>query len=103
MKMQWVLRILVLIMVIAAVEVAALRRSGVTPLAEEGVLSKLPEARSLLEKEKVALQKGIVAVRHVKVSRRRYKDVSVIGITGREIALAVLDGAGRFHVVRGLK
>jgi hypothetical protein len=101
--MRWAVTLIALVMVIGVVEVAGVRRGEATLLTEESVLGRLPEARSLLQGEKVALQKGVVAVRQVRVSRRRYKDVAVMGITGREIALAVLDRDGKFHVVRGLK
>lgn len=101
--MRWAVRIIVLAMMIGVVDVAGFRREMPGRAADEGVLSRLSEARLLLEKESVALQKGIVGIRHVRVSRRRFKDVAVTGITGREIALAVLDAEGKFHIVRGLK
>jgi hypothetical protein len=101
--MRWAIRIVVLAMVIGVVDVAGSRREGPGRATDGTILPRLSEARLLLEKESVALQKGVVATRHVRVSRRRFKDVAVIGITGREIALAVLDAEGKFHVVRGLK
>ena len=101
--MRRMFRIIVLLLIIGAVPVVGYDRE-LSGLAGAGELfSKLSEARSLLEKERVALQKGVVAVRQVRVSRRRFKEVPVIGITGREMALAVLDAEGKFHVVRGLK
>src|SRR4051812_18740495 len=102
-NMRWVVRIFALVIMIGTVAAAGIVRELPGHAADEGVLSRLSEARSLLQKENVALQKGVVAVRHVRVSRRRFKDVAVIGITGREIALAILDGEGKFHIVRGLK
>src|SRR5437764_275431 len=101
--MRWAVRIIVLAIMIGTVAVAGFGRELPGGAADEGVLSRLSEARLLLEKESVALQKGVIAVHHVRVSRRRFKDVAVIGITGREIALAVLDAGGKFHIVRGLK
>src|SRR5689334_21462647 len=102
-NMRWGIRIFTLVMMIGAMAAAGLGRELSDSAADEGVLSRLSEARSLLQKENVALQKGVVAVRHVRVSRRRFKDVAVMGITGREIALALLDAEGKFHIVRGLK
>jgi hypothetical protein len=101
--MKWVYRVVVLVMIISAVEVSGFRRIAVVSGSEEGDLARVSEARLLLSGEKVALQKGVVAMRQVKVSRHRYKDIAVMGIVGREVALAVLDAEGKFHVVRGVK
>lgn len=101
--MKMGIRVIALVLMITAVEVAGFRREGATELAGEGLLARVTEARALLGKEKVILQKGVVGVRRVRVSRRRFKDEAIIGITGRELALAVLDAQGKFHVVRGLK
>ncbi|HJQ26554.1 MAG TPA: hypothetical protein VKA60_21745 [Blastocatellia bacterium] len=102
-NMKWVYRVVVLVVTVSAIGVSGFRRISVVSGSEEGLLARLSQARSLLSNEKVALQKGVVGVRRVKVSRRRYQDVAVMGITGREIALAVLDEQGKFHVVRGVK
>ena len=99
--MSWVVRIIALMLAVGLVDVTGF--DGASELATEPILSKLSEARALLAGERVALQKGVVGTRRVKVSRRRYQDISVIGITGREVALALLDVEGRFHIVRGLK
>jgi hypothetical protein len=101
--MRLAVKIFVLLLVIGMVEAGGISRAWSDRSTDAGVLSKLSEARSLLEKESVALQKGVVAVRRVRVSHRRFREVEVVGITGREIALAVLDAEGKFHVVRGLK
>ncbi|MEN3333693.1 MAG: hypothetical protein V7641_3058 [Blastocatellia bacterium] len=101
--MREAVRIIILLIMVGMIAVAGFGRGLPGGVADEGVLSKLSEARSLLQKENVALQKGVVAVRQVRVSRRRFKDVAVIGITGREMALAILDAEGKFHIVRGLK
>jgi len=101
--MKWIVRILVLVILIGTVAVSGLRRVSAYRANDASVLSRLSEARLLLEKESVALQKGVVAIRQVRVSRRRFRDIPVMGITGREMALAVLDTEGKFHVVRGLK
>ncbi|MFL6214266.1 MAG: hypothetical protein ACJ74J_10295 [Blastocatellia bacterium] len=101
--MVWVVRTLIIILAIGMVGVPGTSRERRLESASEVILSKLAEARALLSTERVALEKGVVGTRRVRVSRRRYQDVSVIGITGREVALALLDGEGRFHLVRGLK
>lgn len=101
--MKLVVKISVLIIVVSMTQVVGMARGWPDRSADMGVMSKLSEARLLLQKESVALQKGVVAIRRVRVSRRRYRDVAVMGITGREMALAVLDTEGKFHVVRGLK
>src|ERR1700753_2618912 len=75
--------------------------AGAEPVESE--MSKLSEARSKLEHEKVALQKGVVGYKRVRVGRRRYEDIPVIGLLGREVALALLDREGKFHIVRGVK
>lgn len=101
--MKWLFKISVLVMVISIAEVVGMARAWPDRSADVGVMSRLSEARLLLQRESVALQKGVVATHRVRVSRRRYREIAVMGITGREIALAVLDAEGRFHVVRGLK
>jgi hypothetical protein len=93
--MKWVVRVNVVIALISLAVVAG--------AADKSLLSKISEARSLLGSERVVLEKGVVGVRRVKVSRRRFNDIPIIGITGRQMALAVLDQEGKFHIVRGLK
>lgn len=93
--MKWIVRLGVVIALISLAVAAS--------AADKALLSKISEARLLLGGERVALEKGVVAVRQVRVSRRRFKEVPVMGITGRQLALAVLDREGKFHIVRGLK
>jgi hypothetical protein len=101
--MAWVVKIVILVLTVGLVGVAGPPRERMPGAASDVVLSKLSEARGLLGAERVALQKGVVGTRRVKVSRHRYSEISVIGITGREVALVLLDAEGRFHIVRGLK
>lgn len=101
--MERFFRLVALGLIISTMGISGFRRGAGAPEANEGILARLFEARSLLANEPVGMQKGIVGTRRVKVSRRRYQEVPVIGITGREMALAVLDEQGKFHVVRGLK
>ena len=67
------------------------------------LMPKIREARLLLRDEQVQLQKGVVGTRRVRISRRRYQDVPITGITGREIALAVLKNDGTIDVARAIK
>ena len=67
------------------------------------LLKKIHEGRELLKNESVQLQMGIVGKRRVRVGRRRYKDVPITGIVGREMALAILDAEGNIRVARAIK
>lgn len=67
------------------------------------LISKIKEARSMLQTEPVEMIKDVVAVRRVKVGRRKYIDVPVIGIVGRQMAVAVMDSRGDIQVVRAIK
>ena len=68
-----------------------------------GLLSSIAEARALLRSERVEVIKGTVGTRRVKVGRRKYEDVPVIGVTGREMAIAILDSEGGIRVARAIK
>jgi hypothetical protein len=67
------------------------------------LVSKIKEARAMLQSEAVDLIKDVVAVRRVKVGRRKYKEVPVIGIVGRQMAIAVMDSKGDIQIARALK
>ena len=67
------------------------------------LLSKIDEARHKLKDESVKMVEGVVGAKRVKVSRRSYKEIPVMGIVGREMALAVMDREGKLHVARGIK
>lgn len=69
----------------------------------KNLLSKINEGRELLKGESVQLLKGTVGTRRVRVSRRRFEVVSVIGIVGREMAVAVLDSEGKIRIARAIK
>ena len=79
---------------------------GLTFHAEEpryDLLKKIEEGRERLKGESVQLQMGVVGTRRVRISRRRYQDVPITGIVGREMALAILEPSGKIKVVRAVK
>jgi len=76
---------------------------GVASHSGAGLLSTIAEARALLESERVQVVKGTVGTRRVKVGRRKYEDVPVIGVMGREMAIAILDPDGGIRVARAIK
>jgi hypothetical protein len=67
------------------------------------LLGKIEEAREMLKDQTVQLLKGVVGTKRVRVSRRRYTEVPVMGIVGREMAIAVLDSEGGIQVARAIK
>ena len=67
------------------------------------LLDKIKQARHELRDEKVQLMKGVVGTRQVRVSRRRYATIPVIGIVAREMAIAVMDTQGSITVARAVK
>jgi hypothetical protein len=67
------------------------------------LISKVKEARGLLQAESVDLVKDVVAVRRVKISRRKYREVPVYGIVARQMALAVMDSRGNIEIARAIK
>lgn len=70
---------------------------------EISLMPKIREARTMLQNESVDLIKDVVAVRRVKVGRRKYREVPVIGIVGRQMALAVMDSNGGIQIARAIK
>jgi hypothetical protein len=68
-----------------------------------GLIAQIKEARGLLKGETVKLIKGTVGNRRVRIGRRKYNDVPIIGIVGREMAIAILDSRGQIRVVRAIK
>jgi hypothetical protein len=76
---------------------------NVEQVRSSGLLEKIAAARKQLEGESVELVKGVVGTRKVRVGRRKFADVPVTGILGREMALAVLDGEGEIKVARAVK
>jgi hypothetical protein len=68
-----------------------------------GLLSRIEEARKLVKDERVQLLKGTVGTRRVRVGRRKYQDVPIEGIVGREMALAIMNPEGEIKIVRAIK
>jgi hypothetical protein len=66
-------------------------------------MANIQQGRELLRGEPVSLIKGTVGTRRVRVSRRRYKEIPITGIVGREMAIAILDSRGRIKVARAIK
>ncbi len=69
----------------------------------KSLFSKIEEAQKLLAGESVTILKDVVATRRVKIGRRQYRDVPVMGIVGREVALAVLKPDGDLKMIRAIK
>ena len=67
------------------------------------LLKKIEEGREHLKKESVQMIMGTVGTRRVRISRRKFIDVPVTGIVGREMALAILDAEGKIRIARAIK
>src|SRR5215216_1804814 len=67
------------------------------------LLSKIGEARGLLEEERVQILKGTIGSRRIRTGRRSFMDVPITGIVGREMVLAVMGSDGEIRTVRGIK
>jgi hypothetical protein len=70
---------------------------------DDRLVDKIKEARALLQNESVDMVRDVVAVRRVKIGRRKYKEVQVVGIVAREMAIAVMDSNGEIQIARALK
>ncbi len=69
----------------------------------KSLLKQIEEGREHLKKESVQLIMGTVGTRRIRISRRRFQDVPVTGIVGREMALAILDADGVIRIARAIK
>ena len=67
------------------------------------LFSKIEEAQKILANEPVQIIKEVVATRRVRIGRRRYQDIPVMGIVGREMAIAVLTPEGEIKTIRAIK
>jgi hypothetical protein len=67
------------------------------------LLKKIEEGRDHLKKESVQMIMGTVGTRRIRIGRRKYKEVPVTGIIGREMALAILDANGEIRIARAIK
>lgn len=77
--------------------------TGNTHDANKDLLAQIEKGRERLKPELVRLLKGTVGYRRVRISRRRFEDVPVTGIVGREMALAILDSSGTISIARAIK
>jgi len=77
--------------------------TGNTNVTNKDLLSQIEKGREVLKAESVQLLKGTVGYRRVRISRRRFEDVPVTGIVGREMALAILDSNGGISIARAIK
>lgn len=90
--------LLVLATITASASSADTRRTSKTDL-----LDQIEDARKALRDETVDVVRAQVGTRRVKIGRRKYKQVPVIGVVGREMAISIVDQAGKIHIVRGIK
>ncbi len=67
------------------------------------LLKKIEEGREHLKKESVQMIMGTVGTRRIRISRRKYQEVPVTGIIGREMAIAILDADGEIRIARAIK
>jgi hypothetical protein len=70
---------------------------------DDALIDKIPKARAELKDESVQIVRGVVGTKRVRVGRRKYKTVPVIGILAREMAIAVMDPDGKISVARAIK
>jgi hypothetical protein len=77
--------------------------TGNTHNANKDLLAQIEKGRELLKPESVRLLKGTVGYRRVRISRRRFEDVPMTGIVGREMAIAILDPSGTISIARAIK
>jgi hypothetical protein len=71
--------------------------------ANKDLLAQIEKGREVLKTQSVQLLRGVVGTRRVRVGRRRYEDVPITGIVGREMALAILDSTGTISIARAIK
>jgi hypothetical protein len=70
---------------------------------KKDLLDQIEDARKSLKDETVDVINGQVGTRRVRISRRKYQTVPVMGVVGREMAIAVADERAKIHIVRGIK
>jgi len=99
MKKRLVFCLVLVLTTLAASAISAdTRRTSKTDL-----LDQIKDARKALSDEMVDVVRAQVGTRRVKVGRRKYTQVPVIGVVGREMAISVVDQAGKIHIVRVIK
>ena len=70
---------------------------------DKDLFKLIDEARKNLADEKVDVMRAQVGVRRVKIGRRKYRTEPIIGVVGREMAVAIADGEDKIHIVRCIK
>jgi hypothetical protein len=70
---------------------------------DDPLLAKIDEGRERLKAESVKMLMGSIGTRRIRVSRRKFQDVPVTGIIGREMALAVMEPGGKIRIARAIK
>jgi hypothetical protein len=97
----------ILLAIVLFVPVVSFHFYGVVAQGEQAksfnLMHKIDEARELAKKENVQMITGVVGTRRVRIGRRRYKDVPITGVIGREVALAIMDAEGKIAIVRAMK
>ncbi|HYV03135.1 MAG TPA: hypothetical protein VFB82_01030, partial [Blastocatellia bacterium] len=86
--------------------VAFLTVSGFPDLSKDPndhLLKKIEEGRDQLKDESVKVLMGTVGTRRVRVGRRKFEDVPITGIVGREMAIAVMEPGGKIRIARAIK
>jgi hypothetical protein len=73
------------------------------PEPDNDLLDKISKARSELKDESVQIVRGVVGTKRVRVGRRKYNTVPVMGILAREMAIAVMDPQGKISIARAIK
>jgi hypothetical protein len=77
--------------------------SSSSPAENPELLKEIEAARILVGRESVNILNGVLGTKRVRVGRRKYRDVPITGIVGREMAMAILDRDGSITVARGIK
>lgn len=67
------------------------------------LLDLIKDARKSLKGESVDVIRGQVGARRVRIGKRKYNTVPVMGVIGREMAIAIVDDKEKIHVIRGIK
>jgi hypothetical protein len=66
-------------------------------------LEDIEKGRDKLKDERVQMIMGVVGTRRVRVGRRKYQNVPITGVVGREMAISVLQPDGKIKVIRAIK
>ena len=67
------------------------------------LLDRIKEGREKLSTETVQAIQGVIGTKRVKVGRRKYKTIPIIGVIAREMALSIMGKDGAIRIVRAVK